>query len=151
MQFIRKISVSTIVGKVEKPSKPTELFTVKGFASGHQTGTSTFGDKTTSWVKFRGTFAAQTPDGESYGPCSNLFLPDVAAEQLVEGLDRTKSPIGLSLRIGVKPSDTTVGYEYTVESLPDDSLMPLQIEATNNLKALPAGNVEPKTTAKRRK
>ena len=151
MQFIRKISVATIVGKVQKPAKAIELFTVKGFASGYQTGQSTFGDKVNTWIKFRGTFAAQTPEGESFGPCSNLFLPEVAADQLREALDRTKAPIGLSLKIGVKPADTTVGYEYTVESLPDDSLMPLQIEATNNLKALPAGNEESKPTSKRRK
>lgn len=152
MQFIRKISVATIVGKVQKPAKAVELFTVKGFASGYQTGQSTFGDKVSTWLKFRGTFAAQTPEGESFGPCSNLFLPEVAAEQLREALDRVKAPIGLALKIGIKPADTTVGYEYTVESLPDDSLMPLQIQATNNLQALPAGEpAEPADRVKRKR
>ena len=140
VELLRKISSKTVIGKVAKPKKQTPLFHVYGIAHKVRSGNSDMGP----WTALIGRFeAVRISDGQSYA-APQCFLPEpmssMIAEQLLmtedvvdadgksvtdaDGVQRTKNlvdSIRFSLEIGVKKSDSPVGYEYTTKPHLDPS------------------------------
>jgi hypothetical protein len=121
-KFLNKISVNTVCpGWGDEPVKePVELMHVAGLISRVETGTVQQGKETRTYYKFCGHFVAvNLLTGEHCGPAPVLFLPDGAA-QMIAGIDFGGQPIKVCLKIGARPADNSVGYQYDVASLPGD-------------------------------
>jgi len=114
MQQIKKITVKTVHGKVEKPKKDTLLMRVIGVVHGVRTGSTQYGD----FVAFRGAFKGiRLSDGEvfSAGQC---LLPDCVSDTLAATIMQSDvKSADFAFDIGVKPADNAVGYEYYAASL----------------------------------
>jgi hypothetical protein len=104
------------------PEKAVALFTVIGICNGVKTGMSTYGE----WLALTGQFEAMNLDtGEAY-VAPQVFLPEplnglIAAK--VRTPDENGQPVSVkfAVEVGIKPSKTTLGYEYTVRELVDAS------------------------------
>lgn len=126
MKIINKISVKSVGIELPKVvSESMNLIEIIGFTSNVETGLSTFGE----WTKLLGRFEAtnlQTGEVFISGSC---FLPSVASSLIVPQLspDGTKE-IRFAFIIGIKSSDSAIGYEYTVEPLIEADLKDKFIE-----------------------
>lgn len=127
LSFKRKLSPKTIMGDLKRTAaemrvadftgtKP--LYRVIGSAHGVKTGSSDFGP----FVAFLGSFEATRYDtGETFvgGQC---FVPKAVEDMLLASLHAGKkkdenSGIEFGIEIGLKLSDTAIGYEFTVTNL----------------------------------
>lgn len=167
MQLVKKISVATVVGKVptvivavptfgddgkpvlDKANAPVmenvkraieqPLMRVLGLANAIKTGNSAYG----GWIAFMGQFeATNILTGEVYRGAA-LHLPDTAADLLAPVVKKADgADVMIGFDIGVKPSNTAQGYEYTVTPLTkpseNDALAALKASAFADLPALPA-------------
>jgi hypothetical protein len=112
--WIKKISVKNVCGKVYAPEKQTELMTVVGVCTGTRTGSTQYGD----FTGLRGTFhAVNLETGEAFRS-SQCFLADdvtdmITSQLVMEGVESVE----FAFSIGVKPSDAPIGYEYTAKPL----------------------------------
>ena len=135
-ELVRKISSKTVMGKIEAPTKQTNLFHVYGIAHKVRIGESDKGP----WVALVGRFeAVRISDGQTF-EAAQCFLPEpmssIISEQLsitepvldgdgkavkdengIVKTKRTSDSIRFALEIGVKKSDSPVGYEYTTKPL----------------------------------
>lgn len=118
-EFLKKISAKNVMGgKVEKPTKATELYTLIGVVDGIKTGSTDYGE----YIKFLGQFKAiRSADRQEYFATA-AFLPNPAQEMLVSAIESAQAndpqaSIEIAYVIGVKPADNAVGYEYTVKPL----------------------------------
>jgi len=118
MQNIKKITVKTVVGKVEKPKKDTPLMRVIGVVHGVRTGSTQYGD----FVAFKGAFkATRLEDGEVFG-AGQCLLPDCVSDQLAATvMQESVNSVDFAFDIGVKPAENPIGYEYYGKSLVDVS------------------------------
>lgn len=115
IELLSKISPKSVCGKIEKdPKDKTILFTVFGIASGIQAGESNMGP----WECLTGQFeAVRATDGAVF-QAGRCFLPSVAHNPIAGKLkalaDDDGKAVRFALQVGIKPSDSPVGYEYTV-------------------------------------
>lgn len=138
MQLIKAISAKAILGSSDAVKKAEEgpIFSLIGFASGIESGESSFGP----WEALVGEFlAVRTADGEEF-KAGKAFPPATLIELVKPFLMDAENPrVQVAFIIGKKKSSSPVGYDYTVESMmppeKDDPLMALK-EATQ--KSLPA-------------
>ena len=145
MELLRKISSKTVLG--DRPERPKDkktvpLYSVYGIANGLQTGTSDYGD----WIKLKGSFeAVRFSDGlvMQSGAC---ILPEpvnsmtaAALQQTDDDGKRVNQSIQFSLEIGLKRTDTAIGYEYVTTPLIEaGGADPLAALRSETAKALPA-------------
>ncbi len=126
-KMIKKISVKHVCGIIEpevigtkqngKPEigfKTQNLMKILGVCVATRTGESTYG----TFMGLSGQFkATNLLTGEEFGS-SQCFLADdltslIAAQLSAEGINSVE----FGFIIGIKPSDATIGYEYTSESI----------------------------------
>ena len=119
VQLIRKLSPKTVIGgRIKAPEKATPLYVVIGQAHGTKTGNSDNGP----WVAFLGSFeATRASDGQRFqsGQC---FVPKAIEDLLVSAMkagqkDDASASVEFAIEVGIKPADTTIGYEYTIKNL----------------------------------
>ncbi len=123
MELLRKISTKTVLG--DRPERPKDkktvaLYSVFGIANGCQTGHSDYGD----WIKLKGSFeAVRIGDGvvAQSGAC---ILPEPVNSMIAANLmatddegKRTTQSVQFSFEIGVKRTETAIGYEYVTRPL----------------------------------
>ncbi len=120
--LIKKLSAKTVYGVVKAPEKAMALFTVIGIANGVKTGQSTYGE----WVALTGQFEGQNLESGEAFMAPQAFLPEpinglIAAK--VRTPDENGQPVSVrfAVEVGIKPSKSTLGYEYTVRELIDAS------------------------------
>lgn len=116
--FVKKISAKTIMGRVRAPEKATALYRAIGQVSGIKTGQSDNG----TWNAFLGAFEAIRVDTGEVFQGSQCFLPSAISDLLVASVRKHQENdagalVEFAVEVGVKPSDTPIGYEYTVKNL----------------------------------
>lgn len=131
MKLLKKITVKTVHGKKLEPFGSDDpqgaektVLTVYGRADKAEPGENTLpsGD-ISAYIKFRGDFIAYPgPMGEG-DKCRSgvMILPDVAGDLLGNMLARegvTSANFGFI--IGIKKTDTPIGYEYFATPLIED-------------------------------
>ncbi len=111
--LIKKITVKTVCGSMKRPGENDpehKLMMVVGVATGVKSGESNFGP----WQALRGQFQATNMEtGEIFrsGVC---ILPNIAQDLLLPQLfGEGVNGVEFGLEIGVRPSSTPIGYEYT--------------------------------------
>lgn len=115
-EIVKKITVKTVCGKFEKPSKASKLMTVYGLANEAKADSSDYGD----YVRFKGNFeAVNLATGEVF-KSGSMILPEIA-EQILSGALSGEDVNGVqfALEIGIKPSTSPVGYDYSVKPVID--------------------------------
>lgn len=113
--LVGKISVKSVVGKVENVKAEKAIMRVFGIATKATAKTTNFGTS----VEFKGQFKAVNLESKKEFIAGKLFLPRLA-ENLLEGQfvgGDTPNEVKFGFIITVKPSDNTIGYEYGVEPL----------------------------------
>jgi hypothetical protein len=132
--LVKKITFKSVVGKpdmqivevpnVDNPDKMDkvaravrkEYMRVYGSVSKIATMSTDYGDS----VKFIGDFRAiNLETGEQFSG-GELFLPTTAEiflSNFIKGLGDEFTSVAFAFDVGVKPANTTVGYEYTVKPL----------------------------------
>jgi hypothetical protein len=136
--LLKKLSLASLIGKIEKPKGPTALYRVIGTVIGVKTGTSTYG----GWTALMGDFEAINLDsGEMYAS-SKAFLPEPALSMLAAASMKSPGGVEFAVEVGVKPANNAFGYEYTVrpliDSAPTDALKALRGVAFADVKAIAA-------------
>lgn len=145
MELLRKLSTKTVLG--DRPDRPKDkktvsLYSVYGIANGVQTGESDYG----SWSKLKGSFeAVRISDGEVFqsGAC---ILPEpvnsmISAElqQVDNDGKRVTQSVQFSFEVGVKRTETAIGYEYVATTLVESGgADPLAALRKETAKALPS-------------
>jgi hypothetical protein len=106
--LLSRITIKTVCGEIQKPTKETHLMRVYGQANGFKVATSQYGDS----LGFTGVFkAVNAATGEVFtaGKC---FLPKVVENQLggvLSGVDA--NAVEFAFDISVKPAANAFGYE----------------------------------------
>ncbi len=127
MKLLNKVTIKNVLGKKSNAAllgdkQELLLMTVYGSVKDSKAGVHTFGDgKESPYIKFFGDIrAVRTSDGELFRS-RECILPNIAEGALapvVEGLDKeTGESVRFAFDIGMRKSDTTVGYEFTAEPL----------------------------------
>lgn len=113
--FVKKLSAKTIVGRIDVPEKATPLFRVYGQVDGVKSGTGMHG----VWNAFLGAFEAVRLDTGEVFQGTQCFLPNQLTDLLVSQVNRLgeTGSVEFAVEVGVKPSDSPIGYEYTVKNL----------------------------------
>jgi hypothetical protein len=116
----KKITTKIVMGeKMKAPTSPTKLYSIIGICTGYKTGESNFGP----WLGFSGMFeATRFSDGQVFAS-PVAFIPEPASSMMMSAIDnhakknegQTEVSLKFAFIIGVKPSNSAVGYEYTVE------------------------------------
>lgn len=124
--LLRRLTAKTIIGKIERPSKDVDLYTIFGVANNSDVKESTFGPST----RFLGNFrAVRASDGKVFrGP--TCYLPEPVSSMLKAALDGRHPEAGtgevkgieFGFKVSITPADesvrkSTTGYEYRTESL----------------------------------
>lgn len=122
--LVRKLSPKTVMeGKIVPRDSDgnvvaANLYTVIGVAHATKTGNSDNGP----FCAFLGSFeASRAKDGKVFqsGQC---FVPKAVEDLLVSAMragqkDDAHASVEFAIEVGIKPSDTAIGYEYTVKNL----------------------------------
>lgn len=138
--LLRKLTARDIMGdKVPQPTKPTDLYTIYGIASGIKGGESAYGH----WEMFTGEFrAVRISDGAEFA-APVAAIPEPAFGMIKAALTQEGNTQGVqfALIIGNKPSprEPDKKYEYTVKPVvkPAENTL-LQDLREKSLAALPA-------------
>lgn len=114
--LLRKLSVKGVCGPQSKPASAHPLMRVWGSVTGVTTGYSEQVGR--EWIALTGMFeAVNLETGELFtGP--KLFLPDPAGQMLASAIAGSpNTTINFAVEVGIKPTSTAIGYEYTVKDL----------------------------------
>lgn len=112
MRLLKKISVSTVCGKIEDKTERA-LLHVYGVTHGVKQGQSDYGP----WISFVGNFAAVNLETGEEFRAGKLFLPEIAEIMLHSQLAEADS-VQFAFEIGIIESKkSAIGYEYTVKPL----------------------------------
>ncbi len=157
MEILRKISAKTVMGKVQRPTKPTKLFTVIGVAHRTRRGDGDNGP----WVSLIGRFeATNILTGEVF-TAPQCFLPKPMDEVLAFNLEemeplldgdgkvqldaddneRTKrvtDSVQFAFEVSVKPNETAIGYEYVTSPIVEPGGADPLADLRSKLPKLPA-------------
>lgn len=134
----KKIGVQPARGKAPAVGKTEVVATLIGIARGYKPGSSEYGD----FLKFSGDFeATRAEDGEVFRSGRAIF-PAIFADQLQAAVDADaeKTGVQFAVELGVKGSDASVGYEWTIKPIGkvSGSADPLAALREEAIKALPA-------------
>lgn len=116
--LVKKLSVKAICGKTEKPTKHVPLARIFGTVTGVTTGFSeTVGRE---WTALVGAFEGVNLETGEVFDSGKCFLPEPAGSMLASAIIQNPGThIDFAVEIGVKPTNTAIGYEYTVRNLAD--------------------------------
>jgi len=160
MKLLKKITVKTVHGKKlqafpEDAAVGAEriVMTAFGRADKYEEGENTLpsGD-ISQYVKFRGSFAAyagEMGDGDEFRS-GVMILPDVAAQMLAGLLSgENVQAVNFGFLIGIKKTETPIGYEYFASPLMEDKSDTDPMEAIKQqvVAALPKPNGNGKKAA----
>jgi hypothetical protein len=100
----------------ENNKKNPRLYSIIGICTGYKTGESSFG----GWVGFIGQFEATRFSDEERFISPVAFIPEPASSMMLSAitqLEKRQMEVNLKFAfiIGVKWSESAIGYEYTVE------------------------------------
>lgn len=156
MEVVRKITVKLVNGnkrpahfpEEDKPGTKRHVMTIIGRVAEAKEASSLLPNGDSSpYIRFRGKFAAwngEMGEGIEYNS-GTAILPNVAGDYLAGALIGEEiQSVDFAFRIGVKKSDSPVGYDYTCEPLIQeaedaDPLKALQAKVRAAQKALPKG------------
>jgi len=116
-EILKKITVKAVCGQLDKPEKATAIMTIFGLIRQATPDKSDYGD----YVRFKGQFEAVDLETGSVYQSGTLILPEIAEGLLfgaVSGMDED-TQLQFALEIGLKPSKSPTGYDYTVKPLTD--------------------------------
>ena len=143
--LLKKIAPKNVMErKMKAPEKAEMLYTVFGIARTTRSGEGDNGP----WTALVGNFeAVRTEDGAVFKGVQ-LFLPEPLNSIMADKLrEEDVEEIQFAVNIGIKPSETPIGYEYTCETVVDaDEADPL---AQLRTQALPQLTAPKKTAAKK--
>lgn len=112
--FLRKITASTVCGKIEKTDKPQRLCLIYGTANRVKTGTSQFGP----WVQLVGQFEAVNLATGQVFTSPYCILPDKVVNEVIAGaIESGQTGVEFAYEFGIKPSKSPVGYDYTAKPI----------------------------------
>lgn len=145
-EMLKKFTVKNVAGKLEAPAEgKKELVTVIGRVVNAEMKETNYGP----YVRFKGSFAAYTPDGKQYRS-SNAIFPEVWQDQIAAPFFADNPPANLdfAVKLGIKASDTPVGYEFYAEPVVDmdessDPLAEIMAKAQHALPKPTATEPEP--------
>lgn len=161
MKLLKKLTVKTVHGKkLQAFDTDAELgtervvLTVFGRADKAEEGENTLpsGD-ISQYVKFRGAFAAYAGnmgDGDEFRS-GVMIIPDVAADLLASLLAPEEvTAVNFGFLVGIKKTDTPIGYEYYASPLMEDKSDTDPMEAIKQqvVAALPKPKAEAKSKVK---
>lgn len=110
MDFVKKLSTKSIMGKITPPTETFEAYQIFGTVNKVRTDEGTYG----TFNELQGSFAAvNVTTGEEFraGKC---FLPEVAENIILPAVQEEKGPVEFAFVISLKPNDAAaVGYEFT--------------------------------------
>ncbi len=134
-EIVKKITVKGVVGdRIAKPEKAVALCHIYGVCNGFKAGQTQYGN----FVKFSGRFEGMNLETGEVQASGALILPGIA-ENLLAGVVGENESVEFAFEIGIKPSKSPVGYDFTVKSLIEhrgsDPLASLRDQVAN---ALPA-------------
>lgn len=146
----KKLSAKTIMGNIiaikngmiKEGVKHRDLYTMIGSASAFEQGISSTGE----WTALTGEFEAVNLDDGEISTAFKAFLPRDITHYFVSALKQANgSVVEFAVKVGIKLTDTTIGYEYTCSPIvplkQSNSLNRLREEAK---KMLPAPKPEKK-------
>lgn len=114
--LLRKISIKNVVGKQRKPEKTRALMRVYGTATGVQTGYSDQINR--EWSALTGSFEAINLETGEVFASPKAFIPDPVGSMLMAAVaQNTGVGIDFAVEVSIKPTETSIGYEYVVKSL----------------------------------
>lgn len=116
-ELLKKFTIKNVTGRLAPPKdEKEELCTVIGRAMTAEMKETNYGP----YVRFKGSFAAYTPDGKEYRTSTAIF-PEVWQDQLAAPFFADEPPANLdfAVKLGIKKSDTPIGYEFYAEPVVD--------------------------------
>lgn len=144
----KKITVKGLVPDLKdidratlKGNKP--LVHVYGIARGFTPDSSQYGD----YIRFNGDFEGVNLETGEAQRAGSMILPEIA-QNLLHGVMNAEgnNAVEFALEIGIKPSKSPVGYDYTVKPLIESvEADPLKALRGASQKALPAPEGTPAT------
>lgn len=114
--LISKITLKGICGgSIKIPSEPTALARVVGFANGSEEVVTTFGISD----KLKGLFRAVNLETGEQFESAVLFLPTLAANQVVTALGAGAAQVEMAFDVMVVPTGKTTGsgYQFLIRPL----------------------------------
>jgi len=142
----KKLSAKTIMGNIiaiknqmiKDNVKHKDLYTMIGSASAFEQGVSSTGE----WIALTGEFEATNMEDGEISTAFKAFLPRDITHYFVAALKQASgSVVEFAVKIGIKLTDTTIGYEYTcapIVPLKQSSAMQRLREEAKKMLALPA-------------
>lgn len=116
-EMLKKFTVKNVAGRLEAPEEgKREICTVVGRVVNVEMKETQYGP----YVRFKGSFAAYTPDGREFRSSTAIF-PEVWQDQVSTPFfaDNPPSNLDFAVRLGIKKSDTPIGYEFYAEPIVD--------------------------------
>jgi len=151
MNILKKLNAKDILGgKIARPAEDDPekiLFDVYGLARRAEVVTTAFGDS----MKFRGDFEAVNSETGEVFRSTVMYLPELAADMLANAIGEGANAVEFGFRIGMKPSDSPVGYEYTIKPLVETRDSDALESIRGSVKALAAPEPESKPPPARKK
>jgi len=138
MDIVSKITVKGICGALKEPEKPVKLLQVYGLVRSSEVGKTTYGE----YIRFRGNFEAVNLETGQMYQSGALILPAIA-ESLLYGAAASLeegSALRFAFEIGIKPSKSPTGYDYTVTPLVEGSENDPLADLRSQVKALPSSS-----------
>lgn len=140
-EYVKKLTMKGIVPDLSEQEikKPTPLAHIFGVARKFKNDRTTYGD----FIRFYGSFEAVNVQDGTVQKSGSMILPPIAENLLAGGLAQEGTEaVEFAFEIGVKPSKSPVGYDYTVKPLVEnrdtDPLAALREASQQAQKALPA-------------
>jgi hypothetical protein len=112
--ILKKLTLKACCGTAwvkEARDGPVQLLKVAGMVTGVEPRDSEYGR---SW-RLAGQFFAETPDGRRF-TSSIAYLPQSIESMIVAAAEDGRI-VEFSMSIGAEPSESPIGYQYTIASL----------------------------------
>ncbi len=114
MEYLKKIAIAAVVGKIEKPKHKETIMRVYGIANASGSMETNFGSSVYITGQIR---AINIKTGEQF-ESAKAFLPDIAIHPIFSALESGVNSVEFGFDIHVKPSDKgSMGYEYGITPL----------------------------------
>lgn len=114
-EIVKKITVKGIVGeKIERPEKARPVAHIYGTVNAMKPGQTQYGN----FVRFIGRFEGVNLETGDVTASGALILPGIAENLLAGAISADQAEaVDFAFEVGVKPSKSPVGYDFTVRSL----------------------------------
>lgn len=114
MEYLKKIAVGSVVGKITKPTRKVNLMRVYGIANGSGAVETNFGTSVFITGQIR---AINLTTGEVF-ESAKAYLPDIAIHPIHSAIEAGAASVEFGFDIHIKPSEKgSMGYEYGITPL----------------------------------